>query len=76
MTYHVGEAEARDIAAEIGHDRCRIIRYDAREEAAPQLAGLEWGVDHLYYFATAHIARQKAPRYDPARSQRIPARST
>ena len=66
ITYAVGEADAREVAAELGADACRVLRYDAREDAAPQLAGLEWGVTQLYYFATTRIFRQKVGLYNPA----------
>jgi acyl dehydratase/NAD(P)-dependent dehydrogenase (short-subunit alcohol dehydrogenase family) len=67
ITYNVGEAEAREIAAELGRDSCRIMRYDARDEALPQLADLEWTIDQLYYFATSHISRQKSSWYSQER---------
>jgi acyl dehydratase/NAD(P)-dependent dehydrogenase (short-subunit alcohol dehydrogenase family) len=67
ITYVAGEIEAREIAREIGPDACRVMRYDAREDAAPQLACLEWDTNQLYYFATTHIFRQKAEWYVPAR---------
>lgn len=67
VTYLVGEAEARAVAAEIGWERCRIVRYDARGDASAQLAALDWDVTQLYYFATPQIFRQKAGWWDPSR---------
>jgi acyl dehydratase/NAD(P)-dependent dehydrogenase (short-subunit alcohol dehydrogenase family) len=67
VTYRVGEAEARELAAEIGPERCRAVRYDARAGAPEQLAGLDWDVTQLYYFATPHIFRQKAGWWEPDR---------
>lgn len=65
ITYLVGEEEALEIEEEIGADTCRVLRYDARKEAAPQLADLAWNIDQLYYFATTQIFRQKAAWYEP-----------
>ncbi len=67
ITYAVGEAEAREIEAEIGPDACRVLRYDVRESAAEQLALLDWEVSQLYYFATPHMFRPKAAPYVPHR---------
>lgn len=67
ITYAVGEAEAREIAREIGPEACRVLRYDAREDASEQLRGLDWEINQLYYFATTHIFRQKAEGFAPAR---------
>ncbi len=67
ITYALGEAEAREIAAEIGPDACRVLRYDAREDPAEQLAPLDWEVSQLYYFATPHMFRPKAALYVPHR---------
>jgi len=64
VTYVVGEIEARELAAEIGDRACRILRYDARQDAASQLSGLDWPVDQLYYFATTQIFRRKAKLFD------------
>jgi len=60
VTYAVGEADARDVAAEIGAERCTAMRYDVRDDAEAQLAALPWPVDRLYYFASTHIHRQSA----------------
>ena len=67
ITYLAGERDARAIAVEIGDDRCRVLPYDARAAAAPQLASVDWDVSQLYYFATPHIFRQKAGWWDPHR---------
>ena len=67
VTYRAGERDARAIADELGADRCRVVRYDARAAAAPQLAELAWDVSQLYYFATPHIFRQKAAWWDAHR---------
>jgi len=58
ITYVAGEADAAAIAAEIGPG-ARVLRYDVREDAGEQLAGLDWDVDQLYYFASPPIFRQK-----------------
>jgi NAD(P)-dependent dehydrogenase (short-subunit alcohol dehydrogenase family) len=63
ITYIAGETEAREIAEEIGHESCSILRYDAREDAASQLVDLAWNTEQLYYFATTQIFRQKAAWY-------------
>jgi acyl dehydratase/NAD(P)-dependent dehydrogenase (short-subunit alcohol dehydrogenase family) len=67
VTYLAGESDARALAAELDPERCRILRYDACADAAPQLASLEWDVSQLYYFATPHIFRQKAGWWEPHR---------
>lgn len=67
VTYVVGEAEARQLVAEIGRDACRAIRYDARLEPAPQLSALDWPYTQIYYFATTHIFRQAGTIFDSAR---------
>ncbi|HWT05661.1 MAG TPA: SDR family oxidoreductase, partial [Xanthomonadales bacterium] len=67
VTYLSGERDARAIAEELGPDRCRVLRYDARAAAGPQLAALEWPISQLYYFATPHIFRQKAAWWEPRR---------
>ena len=43
VTYLVGEADARAIEAEIGPAARRVVRYDARDDVAPQLAALSIG---------------------------------
>ena len=67
VTYLAGELDARAIASELDPDRSRVLRYDARVPAAPQLAGLEWTISQLYYFATPQIFRQKARWWEPRR---------
>jgi len=57
LSYVVGEHEARALADELGNDRARVIRYDARAAATAQFEQLPWNVDQLYYFATAQIYR-------------------
>jgi NAD(P)-dependent dehydrogenase (short-subunit alcohol dehydrogenase family) len=63
VTYATGRTEAEQLAQEIrnniAHDACRVIPYDARQDAANQLGNLNADVSHLYYFATTPIARQK-----------------
>ena len=65
ITYVVGKVEAEEIAAEIGTEACRVLRYDVREEPLPQLSGLEDSVNQLYYFSTPHIANQKQTLFTP-----------
>jgi acyl dehydratase len=60
ITYAAGEAEARELAAEIGPDRCEVLRYDIRDEAGSQLESVRGPIDQLYYFASAHIHRQRS----------------
>lgn len=67
ITYLAGEADAHRVAAEIGAERCRVLRYDARAAAAPQLAALDWDVNELYYFATGQIFRQRTRAWEPER---------
>jgi NAD(P)-dependent dehydrogenase (short-subunit alcohol dehydrogenase family) len=67
LTYLVGERDARAVADELDPACCRVVRYDARTAAAPQLAELEWDPSQLYYFATPHIFRQKAGWWDAHR---------
>lgn len=67
ISYVVGEADARRLAAELGDARCSVIRYDARDEADAQLARIDRSVNQLYYFASAHIHRQKAEAFSADR---------
>lgn len=55
LTYVQGRAEAEAIAAEIGAERCRILRYDTGEEPRGQLAGVAEPFSHVYYFASGRI---------------------
>ncbi len=66
ITYASGEADAREVAAELGAVHCSVLHYDVREDAARQLEPLHEAVDHLYYFASAHIHRQRAALFVPA----------
>jgi len=63
VTFATGRKDAEKLAEEIcghtAHDACRVIQYDVRQDAASQLKLLETEVDHLYYFATTSIFRQK-----------------
>jgi len=63
-TYAVGEADAAEIAGELG-ERCRTMRYDARSDPAAQVAGIG-PVHQLYYFATPQIFRQRSVSFVPA----------
>jgi NAD(P)-dependent dehydrogenase (short-subunit alcohol dehydrogenase family) len=65
ITYVVGKVEAEEIAAEIGTEACRVLRYDVREPPLAQLSGLEDSVNQLYYFSTPHIAHQKQTLFTP-----------
>jgi NAD(P)-dependent dehydrogenase (short-subunit alcohol dehydrogenase family) len=64
VSYATGRKDAEDVAEEIrarvSSDACRVIQYDVRLGAAGQLKDIVADVSHLYYFATAAIARQKA----------------
>src|SRR5262249_18311207 len=65
ITYVVGKVEAQEIAAEIGTEACRVLRYDVREPPLAQLFRLEDSVNQLYYFPTPHIAHQKQAIFTP-----------
>jgi acyl dehydratase len=67
VTYRVGRAEALELVAELGEERCRSLPYDALEPAAPQLADLPWPIDQAYYFATTQIFREQGALFSPAR---------
>jgi NADP-dependent 3-hydroxy acid dehydrogenase YdfG len=68
LTYARGRTEAEAICGEIraarGQDACSILGCDVLGDVAGQLAALPHAVDHLYYFATPQISRQKARLYD------------
>lgn len=68
ITYASGAAEAEMIAREIrdAGGRCQVLRYDADEPAAPQLAALAMRPSQLYHFATPRIFRQKRAPFEPA----------
>lgn len=67
VTYFSGESDARAVAGAIGSKSATVLHYDARESALRQLTPLTWEIGQLYYFATAHIARQKVYGYSPER---------
>ncbi len=56
ITYLVGEADARRVAAEIiaGGGRCQTLGFDASKDTADQLDHLPHPT-HVYYFATSKI---------------------
>ncbi|UIN32923.1 SDR family NAD(P)-dependent oxidoreductase [Methylobacterium oryzae] len=68
ITYASGADEAESIAREIrdAGGRCQVLRYDAAEPAAPQLAALAMRPSQLYHFATPRIFRQKRAPFEPA----------
>lgn len=57
LTYAVGEAEAREVAAGA---RCaaRVVRYDVRETVPAEIVEASAAADCAYYFATPPIAHQ------------------
>ncbi len=63
VTYAKGREDAAELSegirAHVGRNVCQTVPYDAREDAASQLASLGRGVSHIYYFATTPIAKQK-----------------
>lgn len=63
VTYATGRRDAMRLSEEIrrekGFDVCDVLRFEARENVADQLSGLNCQITHLYYFATPHIFRQK-----------------
>lgn len=67
VTYLVGEAEAQRAVHDLGADHCAVLRYDAREPAAPQLAQTGRHFEQLYYFATPKIFRQAGNAFSPER---------
>lgn len=71
ITYVVGKAEAQEIAAEIGAEACRVLRYDVREQPLAQLCGLEEDINQLYYFSTPHIAHQSSSLFTPRLFERF-----
>jgi NAD(P)-dependent dehydrogenase (short-subunit alcohol dehydrogenase family) len=67
VTYHVGEADARELVTAIGPNRCSAIAYDARGDAMAQLESLPWDPNQVYYFATPPIFRATASVFSQAR---------
>jgi hypothetical protein len=69
ITWQSGRDDAERIAAEIraAGGRCETLRYDAREDAASQLAALADTPSHAYYFATTMISRARGAIYAPKR---------
>jgi NAD(P)-dependent dehydrogenase (short-subunit alcohol dehydrogenase family) len=65
ITYRDGLSEAEAVAASIraAGGACDVVRYDALEPAAPQLAGIG-AVGACYYFATAKIFQRKSALYE------------
>ena len=68
ITYASGADEAEAVAREIraAGGRCQVLRYDAAEPAAAQLAALAMRPSQLYHFATPRIFRQKRAPFEPA----------
>lgn len=64
LTYAAGAEDAARVAAAIGG--AEVLRYDAREPAAPQLAALRLRPNALYYCATGPVFRRKAAFWEPA----------
>ncbi|HEY0797832.1 MAG TPA: hypothetical protein VGD50_01710, partial [Candidatus Baltobacteraceae bacterium] len=60
VTYLNGEADAQALVEECGQHATQALRYNAGSDAAPQLQALRWTPNHLYYFATPQIFRQKS----------------
>ena len=63
ITYARGREDAESVCERIniaaGPQACRVLAYDAMQQAAPQLAVLSAPVSQLYYFATSQIFLQK-----------------
>jgi NAD(P)-dependent dehydrogenase (short-subunit alcohol dehydrogenase family) len=61
ITYAVGEAEARGVQSETraAGAEMDVLRYDVREEAEWQLAGVQRPFTHVFYFATGPMFRPK-----------------
>jgi hypothetical protein len=68
VTYMSGREEAAELVEEIcdqiGPGICRAVPFDARKDPDVQLGNLTSEIGHLYYFATAPIARQKEGIFD------------
>jgi NAD(P)-dependent dehydrogenase (short-subunit alcohol dehydrogenase family) len=71
ITYVVGEAEAQEIAAEIGTEACRVLCYDVSEQPLTQFSGLKDDINQLYYFSTPHIAHQRQALFTPQLFERF-----
>lgn len=63
-TYHSGLAEAADLQARIGSDRCRIAPFDVGRATAPQLSEANSDITHVYYFATGRIRASPSGGFD------------
>ncbi|HEY6451283.1 MAG TPA: SDR family NAD(P)-dependent oxidoreductase [Steroidobacteraceae bacterium] len=69
VTYRHGQADAEAVAREIQAwgGNCGTAAYDARQDAAPQLARLAQAPTHVYYFATPTIFGRKRGLCDARR---------
>jgi hypothetical protein len=75
VTYRHGKADAEAVAREICDvgGQCDIAAYDARQDAAPQLARLPHAPTHVYYFATPLIAGRRTGFCDVRRFEEFNA---
>jgi hypothetical protein len=69
ITWQAGKDDAESVAAEIrsAGGACETLPYDARKQAAEQLALLPDVPTHVYYFATPFIFRPQAEVFSAAR---------
>lgn len=71
ITRLVGEAEAREMIAEVGATSCTARRFDVRDDPATQLDELAWDFDQVYYFATPQLRRQKSAAFEAERFEKL-----
>jgi hypothetical protein len=66
VTYHLGKADAEAIAAEIiaAGGKCAVAHFDSCHPAPIELPE---PADHVYYFATPHIASEKTSQFSGQR---------
>jgi NAD(P)-dependent dehydrogenase (short-subunit alcohol dehydrogenase family) len=66
ITYSVGAQDAQTVSREIigFGGRCLALHYDVRRDALTQLSQMNLSPTHVFYFATPHIAGNKALGFD------------
>ena len=68
LTYAVGAAEAREVAAGARcADAVRVVRYDVRETVPAEIVAASAAADCAYYFATPPIAHQATAVFSRSR---------
>lgn len=73
LTYRSGQADAEAVAESIrkGGGQATVLRYDAGEDAEPQLDGLSVVPTHAYYFATPTIYKPQPEMFSPERLREL-----